>query len=208
VLVDADQLARQVVEPDGIAYEAVVRRFGREIVDDHGEVDRPALAAIVFADPAARSDLERIVWPAVRQAMGARLAEEASTDHVVLLDIPLLAESAQVPEGQVPEGQVREGRVPEGQKSASGRDAPRPDLGLAGVIVVDCPVEVAVARLVRERGMDEADARSRVAAQASRETRLALADFVIDNSGDRAQLAAEVARAWAWIEALADRRAS
>jgi hypothetical protein len=116
---------------------------------------------------------------------------------VVLLDIPLLAESAQVPEGQVPEG----------RKSAQGRDDPRPDLGLAGVIVVDCPVEVAVARLVRERGMDEADARSRVAAQASRETRLALADFVIDNSGDRAQLAAEVARAWAWIEALADRRA-
>jgi dephospho-CoA kinase len=56
--------------------------------------------------------------------------------------------------------------------------------------------------------MDEADARSRVAAQASRETRLALADFVIDNSGDRPQLTAEVARAWAWIEALADRRAS
>jgi dephospho-CoA kinase len=208
VVVDADQLARQVVEPDGIAYQAVVNRFGREIVDDDGAVDRPALAAIVFADPVARSDLERIVWPAVRQAMGARLAEEASTDHVVLLDIPLLAESAQVPEGQVPEGQVPEGQVPEGQKSASGRDAPRPDLGLAGVIVVDCPVEVAVARLVRERGMDEADARSRVAAQASRETRLALADFVIDNSGDRPQLTAEVARAWAWIEALADRRAS
>jgi dephospho-CoA kinase len=75
------------------------------------------------------------------------------------------------------------------------------------VIVVDCPVDVAVARLVRERGMDEAGARSRVAAQASRETRLALADLVIDNSGDRTQLAAEVARAWAWIENLAGRRA-
>jgi dephospho-CoA kinase len=203
VVVDADQLARQVVEPDGIAYGAVVSRFGREILDAHGAVDRPALAAIVFADPAARSDLERIVWPAVRQAMRARLAEEASTDHVVLLDIPLLAESAQVPEGQVPEGQV-----PESQKSAPGRDARRPDLGLAGVLVVDCPVDVAVARLVRERGMDEADARSRVAAQASRETRLALADFVIDNSGDLVQLTAEVARAWAWIEALANRPAS
>jgi dephospho-CoA kinase len=184
VVVDADQLARQVVEPGGAAYQAVVDRFGPGIVDDHGVLDRAALAGIVFADPGARSDLERIVWPAVRLAMGARLAEEAATSHVVVLDIPLLAESAGRP-----------------------GDA-RPDLGLAGVIVVDCPVEVAVARLVRERGMDEADARSRVAAQASREARLALADFVVDNSGDRTHLGAEVARAWTWIEALAGRRAS
>lgn len=184
MVVDADQLARQVVEPGGVAYQAVVDRFGPDIVNDHGALDRPALAGIVFADPGARSDLERIVWPAVRLAMGARLAEEAATGHVVVLDIPLLAESAR------------------------GADDPRRTWGLAGVIVVDCPVEVAVGRLAQERGVDEADARSRVAAQASREDRLALADFVVDNSGDRTHLVAEVARAWAWIEALADRQAS
>ncbi|MBO0894826.1 MAG: dephospho-CoA kinase, partial [Acidimicrobiales bacterium] len=139
-------------------------------------------------------------WPAVGQAMRARLAEEAPTDHVVVLDIPLLAESASGPRsGDKPSG---EGPSEEGP-SGKGRPDVRPDLGLGGVIVVDCPVEVAVARLVAERGMDEADVRSRMAAQASRQARLALADVVIDNAGDRAQLEAEVSRAWAWIEARA-----
>ncbi|MBO0894602.1 MAG: dephospho-CoA kinase, partial [Acidimicrobiales bacterium] len=97
VVVDADQLAREVVEPGGVAYPAVVDRFGPGIVGPNGALDRQALAAVVFADPGARSDLEGIIWPAVGQAMRARLAEEAPTDHVVVLDIPLLAESASGP---------------------------------------------------------------------------------------------------------------
>ncbi|MBO0713411.1 MAG: dephospho-CoA kinase [Acidimicrobiales bacterium] len=210
VVVDADQLAREVVEPGGVAYPAVVDRFGPGIVGPNGALDRQALAAVVFADPGARSDLEGIIWPAVGQAMRARLAEEAPTDHVVVLDIPLLAESASGPrsgdkpsgEGPSGDGPSRDG--PSGEApSGKGRPDVRPDLGLGGVIVVDCPVEVAVARLVAERGMDEADVRSRMAAQASRQARLALADVVIDNAGDRAQLEAEVSRAWAWIEARA-----
>lgn len=199
-LVDADQLAREVVEPGGPAYGAVVDRFGPAIVGPNGALDRQALAAIVFADPGARSDLERIVWPAVGQAMRARLAAEASTDHVVVLDIPLLAESASG--HQTDDRPSGDGRPP------AGRPDVRPDLGLDGVVVVDCPVEVAVARLVAQRGMNEADIRSRLAAQASRQARLALADVVIDNGGDRTQLEAEVTRAWAWIEARAGHRAS
>ncbi len=74
--------------------------------------------------------------------------------------------------------------------------------GLAGVIVVDAPVEVAVERLVDHRGLDEADARARIANQVSRQQRLELADFVIDNGGDLAQLEAEVDRCWAWIGSL------
>lgn len=74
--------------------------------------------------------------------------------------------------------------------------------GMGHVIVVDAPVDVAVARLVQHRGFGEADARARVAAQISREERCALADFVIDNGGDLAQLDAEVERCWAWLEGL------
>lgn len=75
--------------------------------------------------------------------------------------------------------------------------------GMVGVIVVDTPVEIAVARLVGQRGMSEADARARIAQQISRDERRALADFVIDNSGDRDALEHRVAAAWAWIHTLA-----
>lgn len=73
---------------------------------------------------------------------------------------------------------------------------------VAGILVVDCPVDVAVRRLVEHRGMDEADARARIAVQATREDRLARADHVVDNSGTPEDLAAEIDRAWAWIESL------
>jgi dephospho-CoA kinase len=75
---------------------------------------------------------------------------------------------------------------------------------VGGVLVVDTPVETAVRRLVEQRGMDEADARARIANQVSREDRLAKADFVVDNSGTEADLDAEVERAWAWIQSLPD----
>lgn len=81
---------------------------------------------------------------------------------------------------------------------AQGQD--RPDL--AGIVVVDCPVETQVARLVGPRGMPEADARARIANQSTREERLERADFVIDNSGDLAHLESEVDRCWAWLQDL------
>lgn len=74
-----------------------------------------------------------------------------------------------------------------------------------GILVVDCPVEVAVERLVTHRGMDEDDARARISRQASREDRLARADFVVDNSGSLGDVAAQVEAAWVWIEAIPDR---
>jgi dephospho-CoA kinase len=74
---------------------------------------------------------------------------------------------------------------------------------VAGVAVVDTPVDVAIDRLVRLRGMDEADARARIARQATREERLAKADFVIDNSGDRDALAAALPELWRWMQSLA-----
>ncbi len=172
VLVDADAIARQVVEPGQATLARLVERFGPGILAPDGSLDRAGLAAIAFADPAARADLDAIVHPAVGAAMLDRLDEERATDHVVVLDIPLLAEGGR-------------GRYP-----------------VAGVIVVDCPVDIAVERLVSLRGMERSDAEARVAAQASREARLAVADFVIMNMGSLPELEEMVARAWRWIEGL------
>lgn len=176
VTVDADALARAAVEPDGPAYPAVVERFGPGVVGEGGRLDRAALAAVVFADPAARRDLEAIVHPAVRAGVASLIAGVAASGGdpraVVVVEIPLLAES------------------------------PASRAGLASVIVVDCPEDLAVARLITGRGMSGADARARIAAQASREDRLALAGFVVDNSGTVEDLRAQVDRCWEWLEGL------
>src|SRR4051794_21108784 len=117
-LVDTDLIARQVVEPGGAAFDAVVERFGGGILRPDGTIDRPALAAIVFNDRQALKDLNGITHPAVGKVMAEQVAVHAGTDDVVILDIPLLAER--------------------------GKEA----FGVVGVIVVDAPVEVAVHRLV------------------------------------------------------------
>lgn len=169
-LIDADAVVRDLQRAGTPVFEAMVERFGPSIVGADGELDRPAVAAIVFADEAARKDLNAIVHPAVGAEIGRRLAEAAATDDVVILDVPLLVES---------------GRYE-----------------VAGLLVVDTPVDVAVARVVSARGMSEADARARVAVQATREERLARADHVIDNSGPPSVLDAEVNRAWSWIRGL------
>ncbi len=166
VLIDADRIAREVVEPGRPAYDALVARFGRGILAPDGTIDRPALAALAFGDPQALADLNAITHPAVGELMARRRAAEEGTDHVVVLDIPLL------------------------------RPEHRQLLKLDLVVVVDCPVEVAVERLVTQRGMARADAEARVAAQISRAERTAGADVVIDNAGGREQLAAQVDRLW------------
>jgi dephospho-CoA kinase len=168
VVVDADLLARQVVEPGSAGYQAVLDRFGPAVAGPDGGLDRRALADLVFADPSALADLNAIVHPAVRAAIAGRLAELREGDGVVVLDIPLLVESGR-------------------------------SYGAAAVLVVDCPEDVAVQRLVEQRGMDEADARRRMAAQVPRAERLAAADLVIDNSGSPEQLEAEVERVWTFL---------
>jgi dephospho-CoA kinase len=172
VILDADAITREVQAPGGAAYGGIVERFGDAILAVDGTIDRPALAKIVFNDAAALAELNELTHPHVGLIMGERMAAEAETDHVVVLDIPLLVESN------------------------------RRQAAMVGVIVVDAPLDVAVARVVRQRGMSESDARARIAAQASREERLARADFVIDNSGSMAHLRAEVDRCWEWISAL------
>jgi dephospho-CoA kinase len=93
VVIDADVLARDAVEPGTPGFDAVVARFGESLVTPAGEIDRAALAAIVFADDGARADLEAIVHPAVRAAIARAIATHAVGDDVVVVDSPLLIET-------------------------------------------------------------------------------------------------------------------
>jgi dephospho-CoA kinase len=163
-VVDADVLAREVVEPGTPGLAAVVEAFGPGVLTPDGALDRPALAGMVFGDPAARSRLDGIVHPLVR-ARAAETIAALPDDAVVVQDIPLLVET--------------------GQATAF-------DL----VLVVEAEHETRVARLVR-RGLAEADARARIAAQATDAQRRAVADVVLDNSGTPEALAEQVDRFWA-----------
>lgn len=176
-LIDADAIVRELQEPGQPVFAAMVERWGDKIVGDDGALDRAAVAGIVFGDKDELKAIEKIVHPEVRKAMDAQIKELASTDRVVILDIPLLAE----------------GRAKDGSHDTRGTSA---------IIVVDCPVDIAVSRLVEHRGFTEEDARARVAAQATRDDRRALADFIVDNAGDEAALDAEVDRCWQWLETL------
>jgi len=169
-VIDADHLAREVVAPGTPGYDDVVARFGPTVVAADGPLDRRALADVVFAHPAALADLNAIVHPAIRASIEERLAElrSAGPDE----DGVVVLEIPLLIE--------------------SGRS-----YGAAATIVVDCAEDVAIRRLVGERDMDEADARRRMAAQICRADRVAAADFVIDNSGSRAELGGQVDRVWA-----------
>jgi dephospho-CoA kinase len=171
VLIDADQVARDVVAPGGPAYQPLIDKFGTGIVAADGTIDRPALAAVAFASEESRLELNAITHPAIGIAMiEARDAFE-ETDHIVVLAIPLLTKLH------------------------------RETVKLDRVVVVDCPTDIALERLLSQRHMDRTDAEARIRAQISREERLEEADFVVDNSGDRTALEAEVARLWEWLTA-------
>jgi dephospho-CoA kinase len=167
VVIDADELARLVVQPGTSGYDEVVGAFGPRVVGPDGELDRAALGALVFADEAARRRLEAIVHPQVRRLAAEREAAAAAADPaaVVVHDIPLLVETGQADSFGV-------------------------------VVVVAAPASLRVDRLVRLRGMPEADARARVAAQASDEEREAAADVVLDGTGSDDGLRAQVDALW------------
>ncbi|CAL9311052.1 dephospho-CoA kinase [Streptomyces sp. R02] len=165
VLVDADRIAREVVEPGTPGLAAVVQAFGEEILAEDGSLDRPRLGALVFGDPEKLATLNSIVHPLVG-ARSRELEKAAPEDAVVVHDVPLLTEN-----------------------------------GLASlydvVIVVDASTRTQLDRLVRLRGMSETDARARMAAQATREQRRAIADVVIDNDVPLDALERRVKEVWA-----------
>ena len=177
VVLDADAAARAVVEPGTPGLKRIAEAFGPDVLRPDGTLDRARLAEIVFADDAARENLNAIVHPLVHEYM--RAAEQAAIkaggpDTIVVHAIPLLAE---------------------------GRRAADFDL----VIVVDVPREVQIARLVG-RGMPAEQARARIAAQATREQRLAIAGIVMDNSGTLTDLDRRVSEVWANLQARAKNR--
>lgn len=177
VLIDADQIVRDLQKPGAQVFLAMVERWGDDIVAEDGTLDRAAVANIVFSDEAELTAINEIVHPSVATEIARMLKELADTDHVVINDIPLLVR--------------KDG------------ESDRPEYKrLQGIIVVDVPTETAVDRLVEFRGFDRDDAESRVASQATREQRKALADFVVDNSGPVDGLRPQIDACWDWIETL------
>ncbi|MGY3265915.1 dephospho-CoA kinase [Lysobacter sp. HA35] len=157
-VVDADVIAREVVARGTPGLAAVVAHFGSDVLQRDGQLDRAALRRHVFDAPAERAALEAIVHPLVRQTIESRCHE--ATSPYVMAAIPLLAEGG-------------------------GRDAyPY----LARILVVDVPVDVQRERLVARDGIDSDLADRMINAQATRERRLAIADDVIVNTGDRGAL--------------------
>ena len=176
-VIDADRAARDVVAPGTPGLAQVVAAFGDGVLRPDGSLDRPALGKIVFGDEAALGKLNAIVHPLVHRHMAEseeRAIREGGDEAVIVHDIPLLAEG--------------------GQARSAGFDL---------VIVVDVPREVQLARLTAHRGMKEEDALARMAAQATREQRLAIADVVIDNSGTLTDLDKRVGEVWADLRARA-----
>ena len=151
--IDADVLAREAVAPGSPGIAAVTARFGPEILDRHGDLDRRKLGEIVFADAAARRDLEAIVHPAVVTAIDRWFASLDTARHAfAIADIPLLFET--------------------------GRDK---DYDV--VIVTACEPDLQVRRLIARDKISEADARQRIAAQLPIEDKVARAHHVIRTDG-------------------------
>jgi dephospho-CoA kinase len=153
-VVDADQVAREIVEPGEPALDDLVAHFGERILDADGRLDRPGLAAIAFVDEEQRAALNAITHPRIGERIAARLQQlEEDGVEIAVLDHPLLLEGD-------PTGRVDT------------------------VVVVLAPEDVRVRRLVEQRGLDEDDVRARMRAQVSDEVRREVADHVIDNDGD------------------------
>ncbi len=146
--VDADLLAREVVEPGSIGLEQVVQEFGPSVLTESGTLDRAALAKIAFASDANRIKLEGILHPLIQELA---LQKVTNLEGVVVYTIPLFVES-------------------------------KSKLQFDKVVAISCDEDVRVRRLVDSRGMTEAEARSRIAAQANDTQREAVADIVIDSN--------------------------
>jgi dephospho-CoA kinase len=176
IVVDADAIAREVVAIGTPGLAKVVAEFGDEVLAADGSLDRDKVAALVFADDDNRRRLNAIVHPLIGTAMIERTAAAGESDpHAVVLNDVPLL--------------------------VEGGLADRYDV----VVVVDVDPAVQLERLVELRGMTESDARARMAVQATREQRLAVADIVIDNGGDLDALERRVGEVWADLAARAGR---
>jgi dephospho-CoA kinase len=177
VLIDADRIVRDLQEPGRPVFKAMVKRWGDTIVASDGTLDRAAIAEIAFSDDEELTALNDMVHPAVGKQMVRLRKKVEGTDAIVILDIPLL---------------VR----PDGESIADQY------ANLAGIVVVDVDPALAVQRLVKFRGFSRKDANARIANQATREARRAVADRVIDNSGTLEELEPQISFVWSWATTL------
>lgn len=178
VVIDADQLAREVVEPGEPALAEIVGEFGREVLRADGTLDRKRLGAIVFGDAAQRARLEAITHPRIRERFAQRLAGLLAREFrgLVFFDAPVLVESG---------GYTTMDRLV--------------------VVTADEPTQIA--RLVARDGIDREEARRRIASQMPLAEKAKLAHHVIDNSGDRAATETRVRQVHAALAAELEGRA-
>lgn len=169
-VVDADQLAREAVEPGTPALREIGRVWGSSVLDSSGTLDRAALRRIVFSDPEARARLEAIVHPAV-SALREReyIRARARGERIVVADIPLLFEVGLENEFDV-------------------------------VVLVDAPESVREERLVRDRGLSSEEARRMIAAQMPSATKRPRADYVIENTGTPEEMRRRAADVWGELQ--------
>lgn len=155
-VVDADHLAHRLIHSGQPAYDEVVKRFGRQIVDDRGEIDRKRLGRLVFGDSQARAALNGILHPRVRAEAERQIAEAAAAGsaRIALFDAALLVET----------GAFRE---------------------FERLVVVCCARETQIERMIHRDGLSRDEALARIEAQAPLERKVALADYVIDTDGPR-----------------------
>ncbi|MFB7890871.1 dephospho-CoA kinase [Microbacterium sp. NPDC056044] len=178
VIVDADQLVREVQQPGSPVLAAIAETFGERMLRPDGSLDRAALGSRVFGDDAAVAQLNAIVHPAVREESTRRIEEafEADPAAVVVYDVPLLVEA-------------------------------RADAPWQLIIVAHAPEDIRLRRLVELRGMTETDAAARLASQVPDDVRLAIADVVIDTAGSLDSTERQVDELWTALDEHIARRA-
>ena len=154
ILIDADQIARELVQPQTPAWQELVRAFGNDILDREGSIHRQKLASLIFSNPRKRSLLNRILHPRIKEEIGRRLKgiQQKDPEAIVVIDAPLLIET----------GGHRE---------------------MDKVIVVVCTETQQIERLRRRNQLSEEQARAMLSSQMSLEEKAALADYVICNEG-------------------------
>ena len=178
VVVDADQLVREVQQPGSPVLAAITETFGERMLRPDGSLDRAALGGRVFGDDGAIAQLNAIVHPAVRAESARRFDEAfaADADAVVVYDVPLLVEA-------------------------------RVDDPWQLIVVAHAPGDVRLRRLVELRGMSETDAAARLASQVPDEARLRIADVVIDTAGSLESTVHQVDELWASLDEHVAQRA-
>lgn len=171
-VIDADVLAREVVEPGGAVLKLVAEIFGEHVIAEDGRLDREAMRRIVFTDAGAREQLEAILHPAIRARFRELFIEaEARGDRIIIGVVPLLYEKKMDEEFDV-------------------------------VLLVDAPLDLRIERLVNKRGLSVEDANAVAAAQVPAEQKRARADLIIDNDSDIPTLERRAWETWKEIEKL------